>query len=133
MLAMKGEDDEAAAGADADVEDKQLTIDEMYTSAETFMLAGSETAASALSGATYYLLKNPEKMARLTKEIRGKYDSDAQISFDGNVELKYLNACLQEALGMYPPALTILPRLAQKGGIRVSGHFVPEGVSWTPQ
>ncbi|KAK5019787.1 hypothetical protein LTR16_012675, partial [Cryomyces antarcticus] len=40
-------------------EGKGLSVKEMHSNASLFMVAGTETTATLLSGLTYYLLKNP--------------------------------------------------------------------------
>ena len=47
-----------------------LTRNEHYMNAGLFMLAGTETTASALIGTVYYLCRYPDVMKRLTAELR---------------------------------------------------------------
>ncbi|ORY57768.1 cytochrome P450 [Pseudomassariella vexata] len=70
-----------------------LSLEEMHSNAELFMLAGSETTATLLSGLTYYLLTNPEKMKLLNDGIRSAFSSLKDIGFDSLANLKYMNAC----------------------------------------
>lgn len=100
----------------------------MKSNSGLFVFAGSETTATLLSGTTYYLLRNPEKMARLVKEVRGTFKSEEDINFRSVSELKYLVACLEEGLRIYPPVPTGLPRRVPPGGDTIAGKFVPEGV-----
>lgn len=73
--------------------DKKLTLDEMYCHADVFMLAGSETTGTAMSGLTYYLLTNRDKLALLTQELRGRFRNKDEITMESTAPLKYLNAC----------------------------------------
>lgn len=50
--------------------------------------------ASILSGLTYYLLANPDKMKILTEEIRNRFDKNEDITFEALAGLEYLNACV---------------------------------------
>ena len=43
---------------------------EIIANSSVLIVAGSETTATLLSGATYYLLQNPTKLARLQDEVR---------------------------------------------------------------
>jgi cytochrome P450 len=52
---------------------ERLTRDEMNPNASVFMVAGTEAVATALSGLTYLLLKNPATLIRLTNEVRGAF------------------------------------------------------------
>lgn len=56
-----------------------LSLAEMHSNAGFFMLAGTETSATLLSGLTYYLLKNPSTLEKLTDEIRGSFDGESDI------------------------------------------------------
>lgn len=104
-----------------------LTIGEHHSIASLFMVAGTETTATALSGVTYYLLQNPQYLAKLTQEIRNSHASFEDITLDSLQHLKYLMAVLQEVLRMYPPVPSTLPRLVPKGGCEINGELLPQG------
>ncbi|KAI4598107.1 hypothetical protein KJ359_003916 [Pestalotiopsis sp. 9143b] len=105
--------------------DKGLTLEEMHSNADLFMMAGSETTATLLSGVTYYLLSNPEKMQILLKEVRGSFKSAGDLSLDSLSNLKYLNACLKEAMRIYPPLPIGSQRIVPKGGLNILGQWMP--------
>ncbi|GME26171.1 cytochrome p450 [Neofusicoccum parvum] len=107
----------------------QLTVPEMHANATTFMIAGTETTATLLSGVTYHLLRNPDKMARLVAEIRSAFASPDDMSLQNLPQQPYLNACLEEALRIYPPVPGGLPRLTPPGGTIVCGEHVPGNVT----
>ncbi|PTB50357.1 hypothetical protein M431DRAFT_541147 [Trichoderma harzianum CBS 226.95] len=113
---------------DADL-DKQLTLEEMHCHGDVFMLAGSETIGTTLSGVTYYLLRNEEKLGLLLREIRAKFRSQEEISFQSAAELVYLNACIKEALRLYPPVPVGVPRVvpSHASGMNMPGGPVPGG------
>lgn len=106
-----------------------LKPSELYSNGSLFMLAGTETTASELSGLTYLLLKNPDKMERLTKEIRTAFSSFDDMTMTNLSQLKYLAACIEEGLRYYPPVPTGLPRTTPASGASVCGRWVPGGVS----
>jgi len=106
-----------------------LSKKEMYSNGNIFMIAGTETTATLLSGLTFHLLKNPSKMARLTHEIRSAFASDEDITIERLQALKYLHACIEEGLRMYPPVTNGLPRIVPPGGAIIDGHEVSGGVS----
>lgn len=81
---------------------------------------------------TYFLLTNPAPLAKITAEVRATFATEEDINFTSVNNLPYLLACLEEALRMYPPVPTGLPRLVPKGGATICGEFVPEGVRLTP-
>jgi cytochrome P450 len=78
---------------------------------------------------TYFMLKRPQTYETLKKEIREAYASEDDMTVVSVAQLKYLNACIEEGLRMFPPAPTALPRVAPRGGDVVCGQFVPEKVS----
>lgn len=109
-------------------EGKQLSRGEMDSNATLFMLAGTETTATLLSGLTYLLLKNPGKMQALSEEIRGAFEDEKEMSMEAIAALPYLAACLKEALRLYPPVPLALPHLTPANGSTICGQFVPPGV-----
>ncbi|ORY00610.1 cytochrome P450 monooxygenase-like protein [Clohesyomyces aquaticus] len=111
------------------VPEKAMTREEIDSNANLMLIAGSETTATMLSGTTFLLLKNPKVYAKLVHEIRSKFSSQDQITIDEVSKMEYLIACLQEGLRYYPPVPTGFPRIVPKGGDRISGHYIPEGMA----
>lgn len=109
-----------------------LDLEDLCASAGVFIIAGSETTAALLSGATYYLLQNPGALAKLTHEVRSSFASDAEITFAHVTELDYMLACLNESLRLYPPVPGALGRITPPEGAIINGRFVPGNVSLMP-
>ncbi|EGU71747.1 hypothetical protein FOXB_17742 [Fusarium oxysporum f. sp. conglutinans Fo5176] len=106
-----------------------LTKKEMYSNAGVFMVAGTETTATLLSGLTYYMLKNPATMAKLVREIRTTFATESDMTYERLQAMKYLHACLEEGLRMYPPVPVGLPRRTPEGPPTIiDGHEIPGGV-----
>ena len=119
--AMRHQDDEKGGG---------MTVDELQHNMATFIAAGSETTATHLVGAIWYLLANPHCLQQANEEVRGRFRRAEDIKVKAIVEdLPYLEAVINETFRMYPAAISSQPRLGPKGGDTVSGHWVPEGVS----
>jgi cytochrome P450 len=112
-----------------DSEAKSISRDEMDSNSLLFLVAGSETTATTLSGTTYLLLSNPDKYAKLVHEIRSKFSSADQITIEEVNKLEYMNACLHEGLRRYPPVPTGFPRIVPPGGDHISGRFIPGGTA----
>lgn len=93
------------------------------------ILAGSETSATLLSGAVYYLLKNPDWMTKLQKELRTAFATDDEITFKSTTQLRVLNAIIQETFRLYPPVPGALPRITPKQGALVAGTYVPGDIT----
>lgn len=119
------------AKADSKTLNKQgLTLEKLRANSAILIIGGSETTATLLSGVTYLLLTNPEALKKATAEVREAFKSEDEIDFASVSTLPYLLACLDEALRMYPPVPTGLPRVVPKGGATIAGSYVPEEVSW---
>lgn len=101
----------------------------MHSNAALFMLAGTETTATLLSGLTYHLLRNPDKLRTLVDEIRSSFESEEDMNLVNLQRLTYLEACLHEGFRMYPPVPLGLPRQVPEGGAAICGKWVPGGVS----
>jgi cytochrome P450 len=105
-----------------------IKTNEIEANAAFLTLAGSETTATVLSDVTYHLLMNPEAPSNLVAEIRSTFATEDEINFINIGRLKYVLACLEEGLRIYPPAPVGLPRIVPGGGDTIAGHYVPEGV-----
>ncbi|KAM0263717.1 hypothetical protein ACHAQJ_001031 [Trichoderma viride] len=103
-----------------------LTFEELTSNAVILIIAGSETTATALSAAAYYLGLHPEKQAKLAQEVRSAFTSVKDITITSVQHLSYMLAVLDEAMRMFPPIAAGLPRLTAEGGGMIAGEFVPE-------
>ena len=97
----------------------------------TFLAAGHETTASALTWAVYCLCRNPDVQTRLRAEIRSELSDALQPHGTMNSteidRLPYLNAVLQETMRIFPPVPLTLREAAHDTTIQ--GQFVPAGVT----
>lgn len=78
-----------------------------------------------LVGTTYYLLKNPSTLAKLTSEIRNKFTSLSEITNQSTTNLEYLNAVINEGLRIFPPVSGHLERTSP--GAVVDEKWIPKG------
>lgn len=106
-----------------------MTFTELASHASVLIIAGSETTATALSAATYYLGMNPRTLAALTNEVRTSFSSEEEIDLISVQRLSYMLAVLDEALRMHPPVPSGQPRMIAEGGDVILGQYVPAGVS----
>lgn len=108
----------------------RLTPDELYENGITLVVAGSETTATLLTGTTWFLCKNPDKLRKVQQEIRSAFKDDSEITVKSMNELEYMIAVLSEAMRIFPPTGFPMPRIiSTKGGQHIAGHYVPENVS----
>ncbi|KAH7109253.1 cytochrome P450 [Dendryphion nanum] len=112
------------------IESGGFSDDDLVNQLMTFLAAGHETTASAVTWATYLLCKHPDAQKRLREEIRASLpplDSDDSISSIDIDKLPYLNAVLNETMRVFPPVPLTLREAAHDTTIQ--GHFVPAGTS----
>lgn len=106
-----------------------MTKPEMDSNSALLVLGGSETTATLLAGTTYLLLKNPEVMKKLNKEVREAFKSEEEIDLLSVGKLEYMLAVLDEAMRLYPPVPNQNNRVVPPSGAMVAGKWVPGGVS----
>lgn len=111
LLEARGADDEASA--------RQLRDD-----AVTFMLAGHDTIAHALTWTWTLLAANPEVEARLHAEVADVLGTRLASAQDVP-RLAYTRSVLAEALRLFPPAWVIVRRAAESH--RCGDRQIPRG------
>jgi len=109
---------------------KEMSQSEIESTAVTIVIAGSETTAALLSGATYHLMMNPKLLRQVSEEVRNAFLSEKDIDCTTVGKLEFLSAVLKESLRIYPPAPSSMPRkVIGKGGDFIDGKWVPPNVS----
>jgi len=104
--------------SDAGMDDEQIR-DEMMT----FLFAGHETTALALSFLWDLLTRNPDAADRLRAELDETLDGRPTI--EDVFELEFTEAVVRETLRLYPPAHEIRREPAED--VDIAGYRVPEG------
>ncbi|KAJ4317917.1 hypothetical protein N0V94_004680 [Neodidymelliopsis sp. IMI 364377] len=108
-----------------------FTDEDLVNQLMTFLAAGHETTASAMSWAIYCLCKHPSTQQRLRTELRSSLpslsDPTASISSTDIDRLPYLNAVLQETLRLFPPVPLTMRETATDTTIQ--GSFIPRGTT----
>ncbi|KAI1840576.1 hypothetical protein JX266_013240 [Neoarthrinium moseri] len=102
-----------------------MSVQEMEVNAALLIPAGSDTIATTVSGCLYLLLKHPNTLARLRKELEDEFVSEKDITMARLAALPYIRAVVEEALRMYPPISGELRRVVPREGAVVCGHFIP--------
>ncbi|KAI1843392.1 hypothetical protein JX265_006219 [Neoarthrinium moseri] len=110
------------------IESGGFTDEGLVNQMMTFLAAGHETTASAMTWAIYMLARYPDVQKRLREEIRANLpsmDSTEDVSSLQIDHLSYLNAVCNEVLRYYSPVpLTV--RVAAVD-TTIMGHHVPKG------
>ncbi|KAI1190005.1 cytochrome P450 [Nemania serpens] len=109
---------ESGGFSDADLVDQLMT----------FLAAGHETTASAMTWAIYMLSRFPEVQERLRREVRENLpsiDSETDITSLDIDHMPYLNAVCNEVLRYFPPVPITIRETAVATDIL--GHYIPKG------
>ncbi|PWY62021.1 cytochrome P450 [Aspergillus eucalypticola CBS 122712] len=101
-----------------------LTEKDIRANAHIMMIGGAETTMGLMTFLTACLLQHPECFARLKDEIRTEFHHKSQVSLESVSKLAYLDACIKEALRMYPPLPGAMHRVTPPGGAPIAGHWV---------
>lgn len=104
---------------------ESMTQEEMEVNAMLIVAAGSESVTTVLAGVINYLLRNPEKLATLTREIRDTFRSESEITGAAVKNCAYLNAVLNEGMRLCPTIPDSMRRLVPAGGAVVCGQRLP--------
>ncbi len=115
-----------------DKDGRQMSRKEIEANAEVLVVAGSETTATLLSGATYYLCMNPRQLEKVTAEVRDAFERDQDINAHALSKLENLLAVLMETSRLYPPVPGSVPRITVNGDT-IAGQWVPPAVSEEPK
>ena len=104
---------------------ERLLRDELMT----FLFAGHETTATALTFTWLLLAQHPDVERRLADELEAVLDGDGA-TFADVPELEYTEAVLREAMRLYPPVPSI-PRETTEA-LTLGGYALPEGATVAP-
>jgi cytochrome P450 len=94
-----------------------MSDEELRDELVTLLVAGHETTANALAWAVERLCRHPEKLERLTEEVRAGEDG-------------YLKATIQETLRLRPVISIVNRRLTEP--MEIGGRSLPAGVAIVP-
>ncbi|KAJ3944105.1 uncharacterized protein N0V96_005629 [Colletotrichum fioriniae] len=103
-----------------------MSFEEMTSNAMVLIIAGSETTATLLTAATYFLATNPHVLVKLNDEVRSAFTTEDEIDMLSVQSLPYLLAVLDESLRMFPPVPGPSPRAIGEGGDTILGEFIPQ-------
>lgn len=106
-LLLQATHEDGSPMSDSELRDELLTL----------LVAGHETTANALSWAVERLCRHPERMERLTEEVRAGDNT-------------YLQAVIQETLRLRPVISIVLRRLQEP--VEFGGRLLPAGASIAP-
>jgi cytochrome P450 len=101
-----------------------FTQEQQHSIAGEMLLAGTETSATVLSGALYYLLKHGSWLDTLVTDLRLRHGSIEDLSLSTLQGNEILNAVLKETMRLYPAVSGPREDLCQ---IRIETSFTENG------
>lgn len=91
------------------------------------VLAGSDTTATAMCAAIYYVLQHPSVHSKLRDEL-DSVDLSLSAKWKDLQRLPYFVAVMREAKRIHPGVGMLMERIVPAGGLYLpDGRFVPEG------
>jgi len=112
-----------------------LSRHEVEAEAFVLLIAGTDTTAQALRMAVFYIAGSAHALTLLRKEIdEAAKTADRPVISDAQAkELPYLQACIREAIRMWPPVTGLMAKVSHKDDV-VCGIPVPAetSIAWDP-
>ncbi|KAK4303663.1 hypothetical protein Pmani_024333 [Petrolisthes manimaculis] len=71
----------------------------------TLLSVGFGTVSSTLYFVSHLLAQHPDHQQRLRQELEALVEEEGQLTYRGIMEAKFLQACVNEALRLYPPVM----------------------------
>jgi cytochrome P450 len=105
---------------------------EIEATSTILILGGSETSATLLSAAVYYLLTHPHVKQKLVGEIRGDFRQEEQMNFITVNKFDLSSSLREGSFRIFPPVVFGSPRIVEGNGKAIDGVMVPGGVSIEP-
>ncbi|XP_028142015.1 cytochrome P450 4d8 [Diabrotica virgifera virgifera] len=112
------------------IDGRPLTDTEIREEVDTFLFAGHDTTAAAISFCLYCLSVNKDvqdKIAQEQKQIFGE-NKNRNVTIRDIQEMKYLELALKESLRMYPP-VPYVGRKADRDVVYTDGNIIPKGTA----
>ena len=107
------------------VSGEMMGIENVMYQIPTLLGGGYETTSSTLSFIWYLLCKNPETLRKAQEEVDTVVGKDV-LTYDMIRELKYLDACMKEALRIQHP-VSLLTRFSTRETVLGGKYFIKKG------
>ncbi|XP_062552021.1 cytochrome P450 4d2-like [Armigeres subalbatus] len=113
------------------IDGQPLTDEEIREEVDTFMFAGHDTTASAVTFILFALAKHPDVQQKVYQEVIAVFGEsiNTSITLSALNDLKYLDLVIKEALRMYPPVPFISRKTIKE--VDLSGTTIPIGSNIT--
>lgn len=109
---------------------ERMSTRDIVVHLSTNVFAGSDTTAIAIRAVLYHLLKNPDKMQKVVREIdtaaaEGKLSQPISFKESTN-HLPYMQAAIKEGIRIHPSVGLLLERHVPRGGSVICGKHIAE-------
>lgn len=111
-------------GVDRETGEK-LGVQNVIYQIPTLLGGGFETTSATLCFIYYFLCNNPEKLCKAQEEV-DKLVGNQVLTYDMLRKLKYLDACMKEALRLQHP-VSLLTRFSTKDTVLGGKYFIKQG------
>ena len=101
-----------------------LTDLEVRNEADTFLVAGHDSTANALTWALYSLAKYPEHQEKCREEINQVLEGRKELEYEDLSKLTYTTWCIKETLRLYPPGMVVFREIQEDTDI--GNYLVPK-------
>lgn len=102
---------------------------DLTSESSLLIAAGSDAVRFATAATVFYLLQNAGAKEKVVAEVRAIELGPDGLSESKLSSLKYLRACVDEAMRLSPPKAGSIPRETGEGGIVIDGVPVPKGMN----
>ncbi|KAG5974439.1 hypothetical protein E4U58_003055 [Claviceps cyperi] len=88
-------------------------------------IAGSDTIAATLSSLFFFLATNKAECVKLQQELDTCFPGATELDQSKLSKMKFLQACINEALRLLPPVPPGLQRMTPPEGLMIGDRFIP--------
>ncbi|KAK1996637.1 cytochrome P450 [Colletotrichum falcatum] len=100
-------------------------MDWLLAQVNHIFIGGLEPDTQLFSSAILFLTQHPDKLKKLTDEIRGRFKRYEDIQDEELMHLPWLTAVIEESLRLHTNGAFGQPRISP--GATVDGHYIPAG------
>ncbi|KAF1346978.1 cytochrome P450 monooxygenase-like protein [Delphinella strobiligena] len=109
-------------------DERGMTNAEIGMTTRTLLNAGTETTATTLTACVWLILKHPEVLKKVTKEVRDNFDDMEELNLQSTSpgSLPYLFAVIEETMRVYPPLGGLAFARMTDQSTEIDGNLVPQ-------
>ncbi|KAH7140458.1 benzoate 4-monooxygenase cytochrome P450 [Dactylonectria estremocensis] len=97
----------------------------LHADMQLIAVAGSDTTATTLTCLFFLLATNKSACSKLHEEIDRFLLTSIELNHSSISRLKYLQACIDETLRLFPPVPSGLQRMTPASGLQIGEMFIP--------